>query len=129
MMLEVSIHAPAWGATWILREILKRLNCFNPRPRMGGDAYELTPMSIFECFNPRPRMGGDILYINPRITRRCFNPRPRMGGDVDLTQLTSRFSGFNPRPRMGGDEAAHYEHQEMIVSIHAPAWGATFLTG
>ena len=33
----VSIHAPAWGATY--RGLCKQCKelCFNPRPRMGGD--------------------------------------------------------------------------------------------
>ncbi len=33
---------------------------------------------------------------------------------------------FNPRPRVGGDAAeAVHVHGRRIVSIHAPAWGAT----
>ena len=35
--LEVSIHAPAWGATQKNGKIMDQYCCFNPRPRMGGD--------------------------------------------------------------------------------------------
>ena len=33
--------------------------------------------------------------------------------------------GFNPRSRMGSDEAEIEKDNEALVSIHAPAWGAT----
>jgi len=33
----VSIHAPAWGATFHCRTTVVENMCFNPRPRMGGD--------------------------------------------------------------------------------------------
>ena len=34
---HVSIHAPARGATFKQYAGTKRLTCFNPRPRAGGD--------------------------------------------------------------------------------------------
>ena len=32
---------------------------------------------------------------------------------------------FNPRPRMGGDHQHRRKQCPEVVSIHAPAWGAT----
>ena len=37
--------------------------------------------------------------------------------------------GFNPRSRMGSDFNGHRISSGLNVSIHAPAWGATFLFG
>ena len=35
---------------------------------------------------------------------------------------------FNPRSRTGSDLGLRYQvHMELIISIHAPAWGATGL--
>ncbi len=34
-------------------------------------------------------------------------------------------SSFNPRPRMGGDRQRGFPMSGLMVSIHAPAWGAT----
>ena len=34
---------------------------------------------------------------------------------------------FNSRARMGRDRASLDEVTELLVSIHAPAWGATFI--
>ncbi len=82
LAVNVSIHAPAWGAT--------QFALFTGTRRKG--------------FNPRPRMGGDLPAQGPDHGRKSFNPRPRMGGDI--TTLNTEF-------------------EDQMVSIHAPAWGAT----
>ena len=53
-----------------------------------------------------------------------------MGGD-DKEELTpSEAENFNPRPRMGGDVQLVDDAGAYLISIHAPAWGATrVLTG
>ncbi len=59
---------------------------------------------------------------------QCFNPRSRMGSDVreECNQAWENV-GFNPRSRMGSDNIAMLRSMMHIVmvSIHAPAWGAT----
>ena len=128
----VSIHAPARGATmrkvhsfnprprtggdffcWSAQE-----GSFNPRPRTGGDSSLVTQSTSLLSFNPRPRTGGDQRLVNTRPWR-CFNPRPRTGG----ARATTPQSSFNPRPRTGGDHKS--QRIQPIVSIHAPARGAT----
>ena len=54
-------------------------------------------------FNPRPRTGSDLFTVVPEAIPACFNPRPRTGSDLGLT----------------------YDAEWSIVSIHAPARGAT----
>ena len=49
-------------------------------------------------------MGGDTYNVGVGNFRRCFNPRPRVGGDLD-------------------DDIG--ELFDLLVSIHAPGWGAT----
>ena len=72
-------------------------------------------------------MGGDIMTSSKLGVGNSFNPRPRMGGDFfSFFFFSFFFNCFNPRPRMGGD---WMEEEGLIatkVSIHAPAWGATF---
>ena len=36
-------------------------------------------------------------------------------------------NSFNPRPRVGGDPGFGEDDARVGVSIHAPAWGATYL--
>ena len=55
----------------------------------------------------------------------CFNPRPRAGGDGVNRRPSSLYWRFNPRPRAGGDALHLHGSCAMIVSIHAPARGAT----
>ena len=97
----VSIHAPARGAT---TEALK--------------------LACVDCFNPRPRAGGDPVVAINRGRWNGFNPRPRAGGDNKWKHEPGDTLSFNPRPRAGGDR--HLNAQAAIdVSIHAPARGAT----
>ena len=78
----VSIHAPAWGATFVGAPVLALLAGFNPRTRVGCD----------ECkrqFSVVPKM---FQSTHPRGVRLILGEQQRRGG---------------------------------LVSIHAPAWGAT----
>ena len=167
--LCVSIHAPAWGATWCRCCFSVDENSFNPRTRMGcdvdkfllldtirfqsthphgvrhGDVY---PLFALSGFNPRTRMGCDPGFAGIAKRRAGFNPRTRMGCDfipMDKVYTTAKFQSthphgvrhravrprlcllcFNPRTRMGCDESSsNCFIKSVIVSIHAPAWGAT----
>ena len=69
-----------------------------------GERQDMTfGMYAYSGFNPRSRMGSDIYVENTNKMVECFNPRSRMGSDaVDVTSCVI-----------------------TVVSIHAPAWGAT----
>jgi len=55
----------------------------------------------------------------------CFNPRARMGRDIIDGETVLDRASFNPRARMGRDEILELFAVGKLVSIHAPAWGAT----
>ena len=78
---RVSIHAPAWGATFAITWGGERLSVSIHAPAWGATC--------------EPGRNCNI---------DCFNPRPRMGGDVPATLTPNAINGFNPRPRMGGDQ-------------------------
>ena len=101
----VSIHAPAWGAT------------------RGGS----TPDAYHTGFNPRTRVGCDIASLPVSPDLFSFNPRTRVGCDMPLDRNGGpQGMGFNPRTRVGCDGKARLlVGQRDVVSIHAPAWGAT----
>ena len=98
---------------------------FNPRTRMGCDALYFTPNTSLCSFNPRTRMGCDIASWRSRHPSPGFNPRTRMGCDRQTSLSLSARRCFNPRTRMGCDANADLERVHVLVSIHAPAWGAT----
>ena len=99
---DVSIHARAWRATFVL-----------------------APHHCRPCFNPRPRMAGDPHSPAYDLGRYCFNPRPRMAGDNSDRFARPQHGSFNPRPRMAGDETKNRHGAVLGVSIHARAWRAT----
>jgi len=54
--VQVSIHAPAQGATAVSGKVYKRPVRFNPRPRAGGDDHGtvvLNPGEVFQSTPPR----------------------------------------------------------------------------
>ena len=57
--------------------------------------------------------------------RKRFNPRSREGSDLAPSGVGSMRASFNPRSREGSDLADWLDDEVPIVSIHAPARGAT----
>ena len=100
----ISIHAPAWGATSLLPSPSLQCSYFNPRARVGRDSRQ-------KCLDDCP------LH---------FNPRARVGRDLSCTLPNGMRKGFqSTRPRGARRRGVLYFAAMHIISIHAPAWGAT----
>ena len=56
---DVSIHAPAWGATASWTSAWTGPGSFNPRTRVGCDGTPPGTAFRISCFNPRTRVGCD----------------------------------------------------------------------
>ena len=78
-----------------------------------------------ESFNPRPREGGDIYSSSFRHQQVGFQSTPPRRGRRIKRCCVSSLSCFNPRPREGGDNKPKPPKYQVLVSIHAPAKGAT----
>ena len=72
----------------------------------------------------RPRGARHITAVDADVPLN-FNPRARVGRDLPPSARPHPTADFNPRARVGRD----YEPREIVlqrvISIHAPAWGAT----
>ena len=102
----VSIHAPAWGATSGKRSRKSGSTCFNPRARVGRDGHgHVHSFQVAMFQSTRPRGARLLVSMASPLLRPFQSTRPR---------------GARPG---GGFELSHLP----FVSIHAPAWGATFL--
>ena len=148
---RISIHAPAWGATFNrVSSGLGDIN-FNPRTRMGCDAFPPFERVDRVISIHAPAWGATTDQRRERGQPRDFNPRTRMGCDIGV-QTASRRShkfqsthphgvrlfyspdhhdpipNFNPRTRMGCDDGQKSGGFAPAISIHAPAWGATIIT-
>ena len=101
--IGISIHAPAWGATF----------CKELRP----DTIDISIHA--PAWGATRRKDGNILYEQfqstlPRGERRSLPPRGRMG----ITFQSTLPRGERRPERQGRIDLAS-------ISIHAPAWGAT----
>ena len=149
MHTDVSIHAPAWGATGLAGQVIVDIAVSIHAPAWGATSASenhLGRESWFQSTHPRgvrldaaahlrhqllvsihaPAWGATAASTAARAIRPCFNPRTRVGCD-DKSQEADRkrilFQSTHPRgvrPFDAEDKAI-----SAWVSIHAPAWGAT----
>ena len=71
-----------------------------------------------------PRRGRQMLPW-PTPTATCFNPRPRAGGDGHKNHAKQEGVVSIHAPAQGATITAQQLAQPLVVSIHAPAQGAT----
>ena len=76
---DVSIRAPAWGAT-PLPSIPRTRHCFNPRARVGRDIWMPLP-GFFPGVSIRAPAWGATSLGAGALRIACFNPRARVGRD------------------------------------------------
>ena len=73
-----------------------------------------------------PPLDSTPLRLKPRLGEFRFNPRPRMGGDDDMAKIVDWYFKFQSTPPHGGRQGPTLTVTTLkIVSIHAPARGAT----
>ena len=101
---QVSIHAPARGATKSPIREIAAMSCFNPRAREGRDRSSRMPAAHPTCFNPRAREGRDREWL----------------GGPELFCFVSIHA-----PARGATSVDQAPCLQVNVSIHAPARGAT----
>ena len=78
-------------------------------------------------FNPRSREGSDFIRLsNFSLLHLYFNPRSREGSDTTVSVPFDSSHNFNPRSREGSDGLFSKYCFHHIISIHAPAKGATW---
>ncbi len=102
---RVSIHAPAWGATWTT-----------------GFDKTFSKVSIHA-----PAWGATACNRGSIYSARFQSTRPR-GARRSCRVEIGVYKSFNPRARVGRDISRKFLVVRQVVSIHAPAWGATVET-
>ena len=147
----VSIHAPAGGATSASCHPPRPLDMFRSTPPQGERRPTRSASAAMSAgFDPRPRRGSDGMATGISLPSVGFDPRPRRGSDRPSAMTSCASESFDPRPRRGSD-TGHNEtvasgdtfrstppqgerlvevlHRRLsaVVSIHAPAGGATAL--
>ena len=104
--VEVSIHAPAWGAT-------------APRRSRRGTGSR---------FNSRARVGRDLGLAAVRVRVQVSIHAPAWGATGGAGHALLRGDVSIHAPAWGATAAPPSPGRRFRVSIHAPAWGATSRT-
>ena len=101
---RVSIHAPAWGATAIYQASPGLAERFNPRARVGRDLmYRRRPLAIAPFQSTRPRGARLVPVFVPGCTGPVSIHAPAWGATRQSRQALPDEGGFNPRARVGRD--------------------------
>ncbi len=124
IIVSVSIHAPARGATKV-RGSIQRKGTFQSTHPHGVRHTRVTISAGNESFNPRTRTGCDYCIIKIKTGLFCFNPRTRTGCDWELPTETAIFRVSIHAPARGATNLPFLINNLPSVSIHAPARGAT----
>ncbi len=102
--LNVSIHAPAWGATLELtKRDLERLQVSIHAPAWGATPPRNTDPARHRVSIHAPAWGATGQTDRRYELRSGFDPRARMGRDWSLRDISHQMGRFDPRARMGRD--------------------------
>ena len=113
------------GARHINKSTCIPSRCFNPRAREGRDERDCVRRVRCLVSIHAPARGATRVPRALAFIFGCFNPRAREGRDAALSSDGRKYRSFNPRAREGRDAAGSKQIKDAIVSIHAPARGAT----
>ena len=122
---QISIQAPAWGATSARAKLAAAYGVFQFTPPRGGRRRDLGGWACDGGFQFTPRVGATPTTKDGGTERLYFNSRPPRGGrprsyriQGEQTTISIHAPAWG-RPDRIAVSAAHH------ISIHAPAWGAT----
>ncbi len=120
----VSIHAPARGATGHYGNIFIYGKFQSTHPRGVRRDLVMTAAGTVEFQSTHPRGVRHFPWPHPRPRRAFQSTHPR-GVRQNGRRYVDRRYGFNPRTREGCDRKSAALIHKWCVSIHAPARGAT----
>ncbi len=124
---EISIHAPAWGATARKCGAVIRAGISIHAPAWGATPSLILSPCRYRHFNSRARMGRDSCLRLLGGQDADFNSRARMGRDCQAPLFCPAGFAFQfTRPHGARLEDSWVCISGTLISIHAPAWGATF---
>ena len=125
--IVVSIHAPAKGATVSASSIWMSYRQFQstlPRRERQNAIENRRFDNMFQSTLPRRERHSIDAIQASKIKFQSTLPRR----ERRLLQISTHgYTGFNPRSREGSDEAKGLKVYLCLVSIHAPAKGATVI--
>ena len=123
-LVPVSIHAPARGATCCGCAVIASYRVSIHAPARGATCNRCRICRIIICFNPRSRAGSDQSQLRFRLLELFQSTLPRGERPSKPKMATSHIVSIHA-PARGATKTALEGYLSIIVSIHAPARGAT----
>ena len=126
-MLIVSIRAPAWGATVCFHLVSAYNQRFNSRSRVGSDTLSLIYYArgrVFQFALPRGERPSKTPSTLPCPSFQFALPRGERRRLTRLPVRPMRIVSIRA-PAWGATKTKRTLARDAIVSIRAPAWGAT----
>ena len=127
LLVTISIHAPAWGATESVTHRIGHHRISIHAPAWGATCSRSEVVAIFRFQSTLPHGERRVRERRGRGRCRISIHAPAWGataGSSFTYAVPLRFQSTLPhgerRPLVGGRGDAH-----RVISIHAPAWGAT----
>ena len=122
----ISIHAPTWGATgqYSKRDFHSRISIH--APTWGATAGRHRQGERRRDFNPRTHVGCDTACVARFFSLHRFQSTHPRGVRLFRDFQDARTTIFqSTHPRGVRPEPPRYRRRGMVISIHAPTWGAT----
>ena len=118
--MQISIHAPARGATYPAHPLLPGMGISIHAPARGATTAGILGFAGIKDFNPRSRKGSDCMELHTGVSSRPFQSTLPQGerhrvyaGGATAT------SDFNPRSRKGSDRNYNqFSHSTFIQNYH-----------
>ena len=112
----VSIHAPAWGATYSRMGLDAEPPVSIHAPAWGATASIARDQGLKRSFNPRARMGRDLLSLRDITSALHVSIHAPAWGATDAAKGgVNNWNGFNPRARMGRDRTIAYDRAGDVL--------------
>ena len=125
---DISIHAPAWGATGDAEDALQRVVFQSTLPHGERLSANVAAVAVAGFQSTLPH-GERPSQPTPSPGSIVFQSTLPHGERPERRRWIHATANFNPRSRMGSDCRAKQLPEYEDISIHAPAWGATGDTG
>jgi len=120
----VSIHAPARGATAHIFQLQNISQFQSTRPHGARPLCVINSQPSLRFQSTRPH-GARLQALFPAAFFLPFQSTRPHGARLKYVSNICRENSFNPRARTGRDKRRSWRDRTRIVSIHAPARGAT----
>ncbi len=111
--LEVSIHAPAWGATLLALAVAVTLRVSIHAPAWGATAGRADLGRVPAVSIHAPAWGATWAERERRDSSQVSIHAPAWGATLPLRHLRPRQGSFNPRSRMGSDAVQDEGHHVL----------------